>query len=127
MKLTSSKKFVCGDCIDSDGIRGFISANTAANRCSFCRVASDGLIAALLDDVGDYINRCLREEYGDASDGLLPWDNEEKEFFGWNWDSTELLIDVIELDLPNDHNNVLVRKLVGYLDDITWCERTGLV
>ena len=30
-----------------------------------------------------------------------------------------MLPDVIELELPNDHNGVL-------LDDITWCERNGL-
>ena len=124
--MISSNQFVCGDCIDNDGIRGFISANAAANRCSFCQVASDEPVAAPLDDVGGYINRCLREEYGDASDGLLPWDSEEKEFFGWNWSSEELLTDVIELELPNDHNSVLFRKLVGYLDDIAWCERNGL-
>ena len=75
--------------------------------------------------MGEYANRCLREEYGDAVDEL-PWDSEEKEFFGWNWTSEELLTEVIELDLPNDHNNVLLDKLVGYLGDITWCERNGL-
>ena len=123
--MISSNQFVCGDCIRNDGIRGFISANAAANRCSFCGVVSDKPIAAPLDDVGEYINRCVREEYGDALDEL-PWDGEEKEFFGWNWDSEELLAYVIELDLPNDHNNVLLGKLVGYLDDITWCDRNGL-
>ena len=75
--------------------------------------------------MGEYTNRCLREEYGDALE-QLPWDSEEKEFFGSNWDSGELLTEVIELDLPNDHNNVLLDKLVGYLDDIAWCERNGL-
>ena len=123
--MISSTKFVCGDCIGNDGIRGLISANAKANRCSFCRVASDEPIAAPLDDVGEYINRCLREDYGDASDEL-PWDSEEKEFVGRNWDSGELLTAVIELELPNDHNNVLLGKLVEYLDDITWCERSGL-
>ena len=123
--MISSNKFVCGDCIGNDGIRGFISANAEANRCSFCRVASDGPIAAPLDHVGKYINRCLREEFGDALKNL-PWDNEEREFIGENWYSVELLTDVIELEFPNDHNCVLLDKLVGYLDDITWCERNGL-
>ena len=91
----------------------------------FCRVASDEPVAAPLDDVGGYINRCLREEYGDASDGLLPWDSEEKDFSHPTWDSAELLTDVIELELPND-DSVLFRKLVGYLEDIAWCERNGL-
>ena len=123
--MTSSNKFVCGDCIGNDGVRRFISANAEANRCSFCRVASDKPIAAPLADVGGYINHCLREDYGDALENL-PWDSEEREFIGRNWDSWELLTDVIELELPNDHNGVLLGKLVGYLDEITWCDRNGL-
>ncbi len=125
MTLTSSRKFVCGDCIDNDGIRGFISANAEAEHCSFCRAGGDKPIAAPLGEVGEYINRCLRQEYGDAVDEL-PWDGEEKEFFGGNWDSEEMLTDVVELELPNDHDGVLLDELVGYLDDITWCERNGL-
>ena len=124
--MTSPGQFVCGDCINNDGIRRFISDNAAANSCSFCQVASDGPVAAPLDDVGGYINRCLREEYGDASDGLLPWDSEDKDFAHPNWDSEDLLACVVELDLPNDGDNVLMDKLVGYLDEIAWCERNGL-
>ena len=123
--MTNSNKFVCGDCIDNDGIRAFISANAAANRCSFCRSTSDGPVAAPLDGVGDYINRCLREEYGDAL-VELPWDKEKREYIGSNWDSTELLAHVVGLGLPNDDGNVLLNKLVECLDDITWCEWNGL-
>ena len=119
-------KFVCGDCIDNDGIRGFISANAEVHHCSFCQAVGDEPIAAPLGKVGDYVNRCLHQEYGDAADGLLPWDGEEKDYFGSNWDSEELLTDVVELELPNDHDGVLLDELVGYLEDITWCERNGL-
>ena len=124
--MTCPDQFVCGDCIDNDGIRGFISANVAANQCSFCGVASDETVAAPVEDVGNYIDRCLREEYGDASDGLLPWDNEEKDFVSWTWTSEELLAYEVGLDLPNDDDNVLLDKLVGHLDDISWCEQHGL-
>lgn len=124
--MVNTRKFVCGDCIADDGIRGFISANAESRRCSFCQSVSDEPIAAPLDDVGEYINRCLRQEYGDAADGLLPWDGEEKDYFGSNWDSEELLTDVVELELPNDHDGALLGELVGYLDDIAWCERNGL-
>ena len=123
--MRSSRKFVCGDYIDSDGIRGFISINAEAYHCSFCRAGGGVPLAAPVDEVGEFINRCLRQEYGDAVDEL-PWDGEEKEYFGSNWDSGELLTEVIELDLPNDHSGVLLGELVDYLDDITWCERNGL-
>ena len=124
-RLSSSRKFVCGECINDDGIRGFISANAEVDQCSFCRASGGEPLAAPLGEVGEYINRCLRQEYGDAIDEL-PWDSEEWKYFGSNWDSKDLLTDVVELELPNDHNGVLLGKLVGYLDDITWCERNGL-
>lgn len=123
--MVNTRKFVCGDCIDDDGIRGFISANAEASRCSFCPSVSGEPIAARLDEVGGYINRCLRQEYGDAEDEL-PWDSEGKEHFGSNWVSEELLTDVVELEFPNDHDGVLLGELVGYLDEINWCERNGL-
>ena len=123
--MSSSGKFVCGDCIDNDGIRDFISANAEADHCSFCRAGGGEPLAAPLNQVGEYINRCLRQEYGDAVDEL-PWDGEEKEYFGSNWDSHELLTEVVELELPEDHNGVLLGELVGCLDDTTWCERNGL-
>ncbi len=82
-------------------------------------------LAAPVDEVGEFINRCLRQEYGDAGDEL-PWDGEEKEYFGSNWDSWVLLTEVIELDLPNDQSSTLLNELVGYLDDTTWCDRNGL-
>ena len=123
--MSSSRKFVCGDCIDDDGIRGFISANAQDEHCSFCRAGGDDPLAAALGEVGEYINLCLRQEYGDAVDEL-PWDSEEWSYFGGNWDSEELLTDVVALELPNDHDGALLGELVGYLDDITWCDRNGL-
>ena len=30
------------------------------------------------------------------------------------------------MELPNDHNGALFGELVGYLDDITWCDQNGL-
>ena len=117
--------FVCGDCIGDDGIRDFISANAVAVHCSFCPAVGDEPMAARLDKVGEYINGCLHQEYGDAL-VELPWDNEEGSYYGSNWASKELLAYVVALELPNDHDDVLLGELVGHLDDITWCEQNGL-
>ena len=123
--MSSLRKFVCGDCIDEDGIRGFIAANAEAGQCSFCQGINDEPIAAPLDDVGDYVNRCLRQEYGDAL-VELPFDSEEWMYVGPNWDSEDLLRDAVALELPNDQDGILFTELVGYLEDIKWCERNGL-
>ena len=123
--MTETTQFVCADCIDDSGIATFIADNAKANYCSFCPAKGTAPIGARLDEVGEYVNLCLKELYGDAVDEL-PWDGEEEEYFGYNWDTYELLTDVVELHLPNDYNGSLLDALVDRVDDITWCEKNGL-
>ena len=117
-------EFVCADCIDNSGIATFIANNAKIYYCSFCWAKSGNAIGARLDEVGEYIDRGLKEVYGDAVDEL-PSDSEEW-YFGGNWDTYELLTEVIELDLPNDHNGKLLHALVSHIDDRIWCEKNGL-
>jgi len=118
-------EFVCSDCFGDSGIATFIADNVEANCCSFCSAKSDEPIGTRLGEVGDYVEECLKEVYGDALEEL-PWDNEESEYFGDNWDTYELLTNVIMLDLPNDHHGKLLHALVDHIDDRTWCEKNGL-
>ena len=118
-------EFVCARCIVDSGIAAFIADSAEANYCSFCSAESDEPIGSRLDEVGEYVNSCLEEGYGDAVNEL-PWDNEEGEYFGDNWDTYELLTNVITLDLPNDHHGKLLHALVDHIDDRTWCEKNGL-
>ena len=123
--MTETAQFVCAGCIGDPGIAAFIADNAEVNYCSFCSAQSGEPISTRLDDVGEYFNLCLKEEYGDAVDEL-PWDNEEWGYVGGSWDTYELLTDVIELDLPNDRNGKLLHALVARVDDITWCAKNGL-
>ena len=118
-------EFVCADCINNSGIATFITNNAKIYYCSFCSAKSGNPIGARLDEVGEYVEECLKEVYGDALEEL-PWDNEEWGFWGANWDTYELLTEAIELDLPNDRNGKLLHALTSHIDDRTWCEKNGL-
>ena len=118
-------EFVCADCIANSGIATFITDNAKIYYCSFCWAKSGNPIGARLADVGEYVEECLKEIYGDALEEL-PWDNEEWEYFGDNWDTYELLTNVVTLDLPNDHDGKLLHALISHIDDRTWCEKNGL-
>ena len=96
-------EFVCADCFGDSGIATFVADSVEANYCSFCSEKSDEPVGARVDEVGEYINICLEEVFGDAVEEL-PWDSEEWGYFGGNWDTYELMTEVIELDLPNDHH-----------------------
>ena len=117
--MTSEGPFVCTECIDDSGIRGFIEANNVKSRCSFCE-ATDS-IAALLDEVTEHMKDSLEYEYDDALNWFV-YDSEEGDYIGETWDSWDLLTEEIELDLPNDYNGILLRKIIDRLPQRTWCQ-----
>lgn len=111
--------YVCGECFGDSGIRQFIEDNTTSSDCSFCGNHSEDLIAAPIDEVADYINQCLYEEYDMAENWLGRID---QEWVGEYWDTWDLL-DKIGLDLPQNGSERLWSALVQRLDDNAWCER----
>ena len=41
------------------------------------------------------------------------------EYIGAHWDTEELLLEVVGLDLPRDNDEKLLTELLGRLEDIT--------
>ena len=111
---------VCAKCFADSGVHEFIEDNEIEAQCSFCNSKLGDAPVALLEEVVDHIRTCLYEEYDDAA-GQLAYD--EGEYIGAHWDTKELLLDVIGLDLPRDRDEKLLAELVGRLEDITWCEK----
>lgn len=113
---------VCAGCFGDDDIQDFIRSNADANECDFCgRKSHTRPIAAPLDEVFDFMFEAIDREYERAVDAL-GWDGEEGGYQGSHWDSDELLLDEIGLDLPNDDGR-LFDILVECLGDEVWCER----
>ncbi len=52
-------EYVCIDCVEDDGLRGFIEREACVAPCMFCDAESPNLIAASLIEVLLYINECL--------------------------------------------------------------------
>ena len=121
--MNQEEQCVCVDCFDDPGIRDFIERNSVPRSCSFCHQQNDSSIASSLSDVAEYIKSCLYEEYDDAV-SLLYWD--EGEYIGDHWDTCDLLLDEIGLDLPNDVDNLLLSELAQRLDNV-WCEAEPFV
>lgn len=109
--------YVCVDCFGDSGIRRYIEDNVTSTDCSFCGNHAEDPIAALLNDVADYINQCLYEEYDMAENWLGRMD---QEWVGEYWDTWDLL-DKIGLELPRHGSDRLLSALVHRLDDNAWC------
>jgi HEPN/RES N-terminal domain 1/RES domain len=110
--------FVCAGCFGDPAIQAFIWDHPASGqRCSFCDGA-DGKVVAWLRSVLDFIVEGIHREYDDAVE-VSPWDG------GYIWtttDSRELLVEVLELELPRD-DGTLMDLLARCLADVEWCER----
>ena len=111
--------FVCTDCINEPGIQDFIEQNKVELKCSFCDEESSS--AALLDNVAEHMKESLKYEYDDALEWFF-YDREEGGYIGKTWDSFDLLVEEIELDLPNDIDGRLLLEIIDRLPGITWCE-----
>lgn len=116
--------FVCTECIDDSGIRDFIDNNAIEAHCSFCDGKSNDSSVAFLDEVTKYMETCLMNEYDDAANHF-GYEGREGGYIGETWDTYELLLDVIELDLPTDNDGRLLREIVYLLPEFAWCEASG--
>lgn len=113
--------YVCTECIPERGIRDFIEGNRTSKECSYCDAKSTSPIAADLDDVADYINSCIAEEYDDAVNHLF-YDSGEGGYQGEHCDTYDLLVEETELDLPKDGSGELLFALIERLPDKAWCD-----
>ena len=120
--MASRDSFVCAECFVDSGVREFIENNETKAQCSFCSGKPGEAPVALLEEVKDHIKTCIYEEYDDAENQLA---YDEGEYVGAHWDTEDLLVDEIGLDLPKDNDEKLLTELLGCLGDITWCERNG--
>ena len=81
-------------------------------------------IAASVCVVRAHFIECLGQEY-DLAVGQLPWIGSEGGWIGPNWDVYELL-HVIELDFPQENEDLLLPVLFGEFFEQDWCEANGL-
>ena len=109
---------VCTDCINDSGIQDFIKQNKTEGTCSFC---DDGESpSAPLDDVAEHMEESLKYEYDDALEWFV-YDYEEQDLIGDSWDTWDLLMNIIELDLPTDYDATLLQEIISRLPQRKWC------
>lgn len=114
---------VCSKCFEDEDIEAFIESHAVSQTCDFCgRKSRTRAVAAPLDEVVDFMFSALDREYERAVEAL-GWDSREGGFQGSHWDSRELLMEEIGLELPGDRDDHLLDILVDCFGDEPWCER----
>lgn len=72
-----------------------------------------------LDDLAEYLRDCLHQEYDYAVDNLP---HDEGSYWGAHWDTWDLLVDELELELPRDDDSSLLKELSESISDQLWCK-----
>jgi hypothetical protein len=111
---------VCVNCFTDKGIREFILSNATERHCSFCGQASRKQIAVKLETLVDHIRYSILREYDEAVN-CLPYESAEGGYIGECWDTSELLNDIIGLELPHDDGRLMDSICEG-LGQTDWCE-----
>lgn len=120
--MSQEETFVCARCFADKGITDFIMRRAELMQCSFCLYIGDFPTAAPFDEVVEHIQECLHREY-DRAGNQLPYDGREGGFLGaTTWDTHDLILEEVELELPNDLHGELFWAICKVLENDQWCE-----
>ena len=114
--------FVCHNCFEDPGLVKFIRSHASASECSFCLTRDLVPIAASIDEVSTHFIECLFREY-DLAGNALGWMGSEDGYYGQHWDAEELVHDHLELEFPNNNEELLLPHLFDEHHGQDWCER----
>ncbi len=119
--FVSEEKFICDRCFRDVDVRAFVRGNAKAIRCSYCGRRRSYPSAAPMNAVIAFIVEGLKSEYGDPSNGCVPWESAEG---GWQlpvWDTYDLFVDQLG-EFPSSRQAVK-DDLLWSFGDRQWCQR----
>jgi hypothetical protein len=114
--------YVCDQCIEDPDLKQTIQDNAESAKCSFCGTRSRTTSVCAFDAVISHIRQSIEESYDDAAD-WLPFESAEGGYIGEYWDTYDLVLDEIGLELPKDRSGRLFNSIVDALPDRVWCNK----
>ena len=115
-------ELVCDGCFDDSGILAFIDKNSLTGQCSFCGANSSTARVAAFDQIVEHIETSLYQEFDDAANWLYH-ENSDGGYIGENFDTYELLFNVVEIELSLIGGDEIMGRLVAKLPQHLWCEK----
>lgn len=110
---------VCPKCFADDDLVARIRAKGAEGRCSYCDQKTK--YAVPVNEIAEFIADRIATFYGTAVD-QLPYISREGGYQGRHWDTYDLLLDEIGLQIETPGHDALVHDLVYEIGDETWAE-----
>lgn len=113
--------YVCARCFDDGALKEFVEAHAVRKICTFCGTQGDDHIAAPFLEIIEHMSDSLTREY-DTAENHLPYESSEGGYQGTVWTTYELLVDQLEIELPQDHDDRLLYAIGDALGDRAWCD-----
>lgn len=117
-QLHADDRQICAGCFADADLQDLVRSSGSWSSCDFC--GSRRAKTVELSRVTEHICERVNAFYGRAVD-QVPYESAEGGYLADNFDSYDLLVDRIGIDLPRDHGGGLLRALVDALGDEQWC------
>lgn len=110
--------FVCTRCIEDTALATFIEEHLVSNECEYCGATSDILVAAYLEEVLEFMDEKISEEYDDPVDGMTYISAEG----GWQGEVFEGAEIFDEIDFSIEDQD-LFREIEAHFSGRLFCQR----
>lgn len=111
------EKYVCADCVDDYSVRNFIEGHVTTNSCDYCGTKSTKAIAALVDDVIEFMLEGFETEWGDPYDVGNVYDKEDGK---WRFGEPCSAYDLMDCPEVHNWNEGLIEDICNALSDRQW-------
>lgn len=112
-------KRVCSSCFSDHDLRERIRDIGGPRGCDACGTYHSP--TSTITEVCKHIESCLRKYWGFAVD-QLPYVTAEGGYQGATWDTYDLLLEQIGIDLPRDSGDQLLYALIHGITEEIWCD-----
>lgn len=116
-------EYVCASCIvdGESALKKYIEMNADESYCDFCDESHGNVHSIPIDNLIEYMRRCVSQEYDDPANWLY-YERSEGGYQGVTFHAYDLILEELEIDFPKDKNDALLQRVLSGFDHQEWCK-----
>ena len=113
-------EYICASCIGESALKEYIEMYAEESYCDYCEESNGNVHSIPIDDLIEYMRKCVSQEYDDPAN-CLPHDSSEGGYYGVTFDAYDLILDELNIGFPDKNDALLQRVLKGFERQL-WCK-----
>ena len=114
-------EYICSSCIGDIALKEYIEMHADESYCDFCEESRGNVHSIPIDDLIEYMRKCVSQEYDDPAN-WLPYESSEGGYQGVTYDAYDLILEELEMEFPKDKNDALLQRVLKGFDHQEWCK-----